>query len=110
VTAEDLEQVVKLESDRFRNLDYSRQDFETEAGAVYGEYRKSKTEPMFVLYEKMIGTAFTEHPYGHTTLGYEADIAAMPQMYEYSREFFARYYRPDNTVLFVAGDVDEDSV
>jgi zinc protease len=109
-TAGDLEQIVRLESDRFRNLAYSRQDFETEAGAVYGEYRKSKTEPLFVLYEQMLAAAFKQHPYGHTTLGYEEDIAAMPGLYDYSREFFSRYYRPDNTILFIAGDIAPDAV
>jgi zinc protease len=34
----------------------------------------------------------------------------MPKMYDYSRSFFARYYRPENTVLFVSGDVTPDRV
>jgi zinc protease len=106
VSAEDLQEVMLLESDRFQNLSYSESDFATEAGAVYGEYRKSKTDPLFVLYESLMATAFERHPYGHTTLGYERDIAAMPTMYDYSRSFFNRYYRPDNIVLFVAGDID----
>ena len=110
LAAEDLETVMELESDRFQNLAYSRRDFETEAGAVYGEYRKSRTDPLFTLYEAVVETAFDVHPYGHTTMGYEADIAAMPGLYDYSREFFARYYRPDNTILFVAGEVDPERV
>jgi zinc protease len=110
MTAADLEQVLELESDRFRNLAYSVQDFQTEAGAVYGEYRKSRTDPMFTLYEALMATAFREHTYGHTTLGFERDIAAMPTMYDYSRSFFERYYRPDNTVLFFAGDVTHAGV
>jgi zinc protease len=110
MTRADLKRVIELESDRFKNLAYSEQAFKTEAGAVYGEYRKSKTDPMFVLYEAMKSNAFDAHPYGHTTMGFEADIAAMPMMYDYSRSFFARYYRPENTVLFVAGDVDPAEV
>src|SRR5690606_37438676 len=108
--AEDLETVMELASDRFRNLAYSPADFETEAGAVYGEYRKRRTDPLFTLYEAVVETAFDVHPYGHTTMGYEADIAAMPGLYDYSREFFTRYYRPDNTILFVAGEVDPGRV
>ena len=106
VTAADLETVMRLESDRFMHLAYAEQAFKTEAGAVYGEYRKSKTDPLFVLYEAVREAAFERHSYGHTTLGFEADIAAMPTMYEYSQAFFARYYRPENAVLFVAGDID----
>jgi zinc protease len=110
MAAEDLEQVMELESDRFQNLSYAESAFQTEAGAVYGEYRKSRTEPDFTLYEKLVGTAFERHPYGHTTLGYERDIAIMPTLYDYSREFFGRYYRPENTVLFIAGDVTPPAV
>lgn len=109
MTTADLPQVMELESDRFQNLSYAEADFQTEAGAVYGEYRKDRTDPVFVLYEALLGTAFRKHTYGHTTMGYEKDIAAMPTMYDYSRSFFARYYRPDNTVLFLAGDVDPDA-
>ena len=105
MAAEDLEQVMQIESDRFQNLSYAESAFQTEAGAVYGEYRKSRTEPEFALYEELVGKAFGRHPYGHTTLGYERDIAIMPTLFDYSREFFSRYYRPENTVLFIAGDV-----
>jgi zinc protease len=110
MAAEDLEQVMELESDRFQNLSYPEAAFQTEAGAVYGEYRKTRMEPEFALYEELVGAAFVRHPYGHTTLGYERDIAIMPTLYDYSRTFFKRYYRPDNTVLFVAGDVTPAAV
>ena len=110
MAAEDLEQVMQIESDRFQNLSYAESAFQTEAGAVYGEYRKSRTEPEFALYEELVGKAFERHPYGHTTLGYERDIAIMPTLFDYSREFFSRYYRPENTVLFIAGDVDPNAV
>jgi len=38
------------------------------------------------------------------------DIAAMPNMYAYSKEFFARYYRPENVTLLVTGDVKPETV
>ncbi len=110
MAAEDLEQVVDVESDRFQHLSYAEAAFQTEAGAVYGEYRKTRTEPNFALFEALQAKAFEKHPYGHTTMGYERDIAAMPKLYDYSRQFFARYYRPENSVIFVAGDVQPDRV
>ena len=110
IASEDLERVMELESDRFQNLDYAESDFKTEAGAVYGEYRKTKSDPIFALYEAIRETAFETHTYGHTTLGYEQDIAIMPTLYEFSRQFFKRYYRPENTVLLVVGDVDPAEV
>jgi zinc protease len=109
IAAEDLETTIRIESDRFRNLSYAEEDFRTEAGAVYGEYRKNRTNPWFALYEAVRKTAFDRHTYGHTTMGYEQDIKAMPEMFEYSRSFFSRYYRPENVVIFVAGEIDPQS-
>ena len=103
---EDLAKVVELEADRFQNLHYEKPAFQTEAGAVYGEYRKDQTEPAFMLEEKLRDTAFDRHTYKHTTMGFEADVKNMPQGYEYSQTFFQRFYRPENVVLLVVGDFD----
>ncbi|MBS1272338.1 MAG: putative zinc protease [Candidatus Marinimicrobia bacterium] len=103
----DLEQVIMLESDRFQNLEYSEAEFQTETGAVYGEYRKGRTSPWSVLYEEIHEMAYDVHTYEHTTIGFEEDIKAMPTMYEYSQSFFNRYYRPENVVILITGDFNE---
>lgn len=105
MSSEDLDLVMMLESDRFKNLDYPEATFKTEAGAVYGEYRKNITNPGYVIWEALKNTAFDKHTYKHTTIGYEADIKAMPTLFEYSKEFHKRYYRPENCILLVAGDI-----
>jgi len=101
---EDLETVMDLESDRFQNLFYEEREFQTEAGAVYGEYRKSITSPFALLNEKLQDLAYDVHTYKHTTIGFEADIKAMPEAYAYSKSFYQRYYRPENVVILIAGD------
>ncbi len=106
---EDLPKVMELESDRFQNLSYPEPDFQTEAGAVLGEYNKGRTSPWSVLYEKLQETAFDKHTYKHTTIGFKDDVVAMPKMYEYSKNFFKRYYRPENVVVVVAGDIKYDA-
>jgi zinc protease len=50
--------------------------------------------------------AYDVHTYKHTPIGFEADIKAMPEAYEYSQSFFRRFYRPDNVVILIVGDVD----
>jgi zinc protease len=104
--SEYLEQIIDIESDRFQNLKYSEPDFRTEAGAILGEYQNGAREPSRWLNEKVRETAFTKHTYGHTVIGYEADVRAMPQGFEYSKSFFQRFYRPDNVVVVIAGDFD----
>jgi zinc protease len=102
--SEDIPTVIEIEADRFQNLKYDEQQFKTEAGAVYGEYRKNRTNPFSVLFEDLQEAAFDRHTYKHTTIGFEADIQRMPEQFEYSKSFFQRFYRPENVVLLVVGD------
>jgi zinc protease len=102
-----LEQLVELESDRFRNLNYPEPSFQTEAKAILGEYHKSASHPELKLEEALRGAAFQRHTYEHTTLGFYEDIQKMPAAYAYSKQFFERWYTPDNTVLVIVGDFDD---
>ncbi|HUR26977.1 MAG TPA: pitrilysin family protein, partial [Planctomycetota bacterium] len=106
ITREDLPRVIEIEADRFQHLEYDEAGFQTESGAVYGEYRKGRTSPFNVLFEAVQDAAFDTHTYKHTTIGFEADIRRMPQQYAYSKTFFQRFYRPENVVLVVTGDFD----
>ena len=107
--AADLEKVIEIESDRFQNLRYAEPEFQTEAGAIYGEYRKGVTNPFDVLNEKIRDLAFDVHTYKHTTIGFERDIKAMPAAFDYSLSFFRRFYRPENVVLLIVGDISPAS-
>lgn len=105
-----LPQLIEIEADRFRNLEYSEPGFQTEALAVLGEYHKNAAAPYLKMEEELNAAAFQRHTYRHTTLGFYEDIKAMPQAYEYSRAFFERWYTPDNTLLFIVGDFDDAKV
>jgi zinc protease len=106
-----LEQLAALEGSRFRELRYSERVFRTEAGAVYGEYRRNASDPGLrleeVLSDLMYGTA---HGYGHTTIGYLADVKDMPNAYKSAVAFYDTFYRPNNAIVVVAGDVKADAV
>jgi zinc protease len=107
---EDLETIVRMEADRFQNLEYTQEVFKTETLAVLGEYNKNSSAPTSKLYEVLRNTAFDKHTYKHSTMGFLEDIRDMPNQYEYSRQFFDRYYRPEYTTIVVAGDVDRKQV
>lgn len=104
-SADALETIIDIESDRFKNLKYSIEQFKTEAGAILGEYNKSALNPFQILNEEMQKLAFTKHTYNHTTIGFLEDIKDMPNQYEYSLQFFDRYYRPEYCTIIIVGDV-----
>ena len=103
---ENLEQVVKVEADRFINLYYTEDMIKTEAPVIDGEYNTSAANPGRRLLELLRDTAFTAHSYKHTTLGFLKDIQDLPNQFEYSQLYKKRFYAPDNTILLVAGDFD----
>src|SRR5437868_8942742 len=107
---EDLASILMLEADRFQHLKYSADVLKTESLAVLGEYNKNTANPLRKLDEAMRETAFDRHPYRHTAMGFLKDIQDMPQQYDYSLQFFDRYYRPEYTTLVVAGDIDPAAV
>src|SRR5688500_7312744 len=102
---EDLEAMLALQADRFQNLEYPEAVFKTEARAVLGEYNKNSANPTSKLFEAIRDSAFSTHTYKHTTMGFIKDIEDMPNQFEYSKEFFKRWYRPEYTTIIVAGDV-----
>jgi zinc protease len=109
-SAEALETIIDLESDRFMNLKYSEEDFKTEAGAILGEYNKNYSSPFLSIFEKLYDTAYERHTYKHTTMGFLKDIMDMPNQYQYSLTFFDRWYRPEYCTIVVVGDVQHEKL
>jgi len=102
--------IVNIEADRFQHLEYPEAEFQKEARAVLGEYNKGASDPLQPMAETLYDHAFGVHTYKHTTIGFLRDIEDMPNQFPYSRQFFDRYYRPDNVILLVVGDVTADKV
>jgi zinc protease len=105
---EDLDEVMKVEADRFQRLKYTEPAYKTESLAVLGEYNKNSSEPTQKLDEVLYETAFKTHTYAHTTMGYLKDVQDMPNQYAYSLEFYTRFYRPEYTTVLLVGDVTRE--
>lgn len=103
---DDLETWIRLEADRFQFLDYPENEFKDESRAVLGEYNKNSANPIRKIFEVQRDAAYSTHTYKHTTMGFLKDIEDMPNQFQYSREFFKRWYRPDNVTVILTGDVE----
>lgn len=102
-----LEKLIRIQSERFVSMDFSERIYRTEAGAVLGEYRRIASDPGLRMEEVQADLAYgTDHGYGHTTMGYLQDVRKMPESYASGRKFYETYYRPNNAVVIIVGDVD----
>ncbi|TNE84570.1 MAG: insulinase family protein [Deltaproteobacteria bacterium] len=108
--SEELDTYLATEADRFANLALTPDGVRREASAVYGEFRKSQSNPDERLNDELYATAFTTHTYQHSTIGYEPDIAGMPEGYESAVHFLREFYRPDRAALIVVGDIQPEAV
>lgn len=105
---DDLDKVLELEADRFQRLKYPQDGYKTETKAVLGEFNKNSADPEEKAYEVLRATAYKVHTYSHTTMGFIEDIEDMPNQYDYSLQFYGRYYRPEYTTIVVVGDLKRD--
>ncbi len=102
---EDLDTILQLNADTFQRLKYSPDAYKTETKAVLGEFNKNSSNPTEKLFEVLRATAYRKHTYEHTAMGFIKDIEDMPNQYDYSLQFYHRYYRPENVIMMIVGDV-----
>jgi zinc protease len=100
-----LEQVMKLESDRFANNQWPDDEFKREIEVVKEERRlRTEDQPRALLGEQQNAAIFMASPYHRPVVGWMSDLDAMTP--DDARDFHKRWYVPANAVLVVAGDVD----
>ncbi len=101
-----LERVIWLEADRMGSLKVDEANFHSEREVVKEERRvRVDNRPYGRVTEDLYATAFTVHPYRHTTIGSMDDLnkATVADV----REFFRTYYLPDNATVVIVGDFAE---
>jgi len=104
-----LPMAMELESDRMRNLQLTDDEFAKEIQVVMEERRlRTDDQAHALLYEKMMATAFQAHPYQRPVIGWMNDLENMQP--GDAREWYKRWYAPNNAVLVVVGDVNPEQV
>ena len=105
IPASRLEDVMKLEADRFANNRWPDAEFTKEIEVVKEERRlRTEDNPRALLYETLNATAFTASPYRRPIVGWMSDLDSMTP--DDARAFYRQWYVPGNAVVVVVGDVD----
>lgn len=109
VPKEKLEEMMSLEADRMRHLNVDPREFAQEIKVVMEERRmRTDDNPQAKLFEQANAIAFEAHPYRRPIIGWMSDLEHMTAAD--AREWYDRWYVPNNAYLVVVGDVDHDAV
>jgi zinc protease len=104
-----LDVALELEADRMQGLRLEKDSFRSEMGVIREERRQNVEDPPFgLLSEAVQASVFRVHPYHWPVIGWMRDLEAITL--EDVTRFYRDYYRPNNAVLVVGGDVDHDEV
>jgi len=100
---ERLELFLWLEADRMQNA--VLREFYPERDVV-GEERRMRVEdrPTGRYWESLTGVFYEAHPYRLPTIGYPSDIRHLTR--RQAEEHYRKYYKPNNAILVLAGDLD----
>jgi zinc protease len=107
-TGDNLEFAIRMEADRLVNSLIKGEDLATEMSVVRSEFESGENSPERVLQQRMFSGAFQWHNYAKSTIGNRSDIERVPV--KALRDFYKKYYRPDNTMLVVSGKFDTKEV
>lgn len=109
IPANRLEDVMRLEADRFANNRWADDEFRREIEVVKEERRlRTEDSPRALMSEAMNAVTFVASPYRRPIIGWMSDLDALTP--DDVRAFYRQWYSPANAAVVVAGDVDVKQV
>ena len=108
--AENLETAFWLESDRMKSLSFDPKVLEVQRKVVIEEFKQRYlNQPYGDVWLKLRPLAYTTHPYRWATIGKEIRHIEEAVMQDV-KDFFFKFYLPNNATLVVAGNVTTKQV
>ncbi|MGL6162168.1 M16 family metallopeptidase [Microbulbifer sp.] len=103
-----LEEYMRIEADRMRNLLLREADLQAEMTVVRNEFERGENSPQGQLNKQVFATAFLAQGYHHPVIGWRSDIenVSIGKL----REFYDTYYWPKNAVVSLVGDFEPRAV
>ncbi len=106
---EHLRVLMEFEADRMTGLVLSDEIVNPERDVVLEERRmRTDTDPGAQLNEAVQATLYSHHPYGTPIIGWNHEIESLDRFDALA--YYDRFYTPENAILIVAGDVEQDDV
>jgi zinc protease len=103
--ADNLETAFWLESDRMLSLSFSPKVLEVQQKVVIEEFnQRYLNQPYGDVWLHLRPLAYTKHPYQWPTIGKEISHIADAKL-EDVKDFFYKYYRPNNAIMVIGGNV-----
>ncbi len=100
---------LELEADRMANLQLNAEQFAKEVQVVMEERRwRTEDKPQSLVYEQFLSAGYQTHPYGRPVIGWMNDLEHMTV--DDARDWYRRWYAPNNATLVVVGDVQPREV
>ncbi len=108
--AANIETAFWLESDRMLSLSFDPQVLDVQQKVVIEEFKQRYlNQPYGDVWLKLRPLAYQQHPYRWATIGKDIGHIENATLNDV-RDFFFRYYVPNNAVLVVAGNVTTEQV
>ncbi len=104
-----LETLLWAEAERLGSLTVDDANFKSERDVVKEEYRYRVLSPPYgKLFNALVKDSFVAHPYKRPGIGSieELDAATIDDV----KSFHTTFYRPDNAILVVAGDFEQQQL
>jgi len=96
---------MQLEADRMHNLLLPPKEYAKEIRVVMEERRlRTEDNPRSLVEENLMASAFFAHSYGWPVVGWMGDLQNLGV--QDVRDWYRRWYAPDNAVVIIVGDVD----
>ncbi len=108
--AENIETAFWLESDRMLSLNFDERVLDVQRKVVLEEFKETcLNQPYGDVWHHLTDMAYKVHPYRWPTIGKAPEHVEEATM-EDVKDFYFKYYRPNNAVLTVAGNVPVERV
>ena len=103
-----IDELIRIEADRFIRAKFTAQDLATEMTVVRNELENSEREPAQLVMSALARNSFNWHGYARSTIGARSDIEATT--FQSLQNFHRKHYRPDNAALIISGSFDPGRV